>query len=169
MTTNAVALTRLLLAERASLVRLVQRIVGSVPAAEDVTQSLWFRVQQVEDDPPISNKRAYLFRLATNLAVDRAKAERRHDALFEDGPLSEDVADESPLAERMLLDREALGLVQSAVRELSPRCRTILHMRRVEGLTASEIASRLGISRQMVTRYIAQAMAHCLDRLDTDE
>ncbi|MCG2840663.1 sigma-70 family RNA polymerase sigma factor [Sandaracinobacter sp. RS1-74] len=169
MPTNAIALTRLLLAERPSLVRLAQRIVGSVPAAEDVTQSLWFRVQRVEDDPPIANRRAYLFRLATNLAVDRAKADHRHGELFKEGPLSEDVADESPLAERMLLDREALGLVQSAVRELSPRCRKILHMRRVEGLPASEIASRLGLSRQMVTRYIAQAMAHCLDRLDPDE
>ena len=53
MPTNAVVLTRLLLAERASLLRLAQRILGNAPAAEDVTQSLWFRVQRIEDDPPI--------------------------------------------------------------------------------------------------------------------
>ncbi|RJG55903.1 sigma-70 family RNA polymerase sigma factor [Sphingobium terrigena] len=168
MPTNAVALTHLLLAERSSLLRLSERILRDRPKAEDVTQSLWLRVQRIEDDPPIANKRAYLFRLATNLAVDRAKADRRHGELFAEGMPSENVADDRPLADKMLLDREALDLVQSAVKELSPRCRKILHMRRVEGLAPGEIASRLGISRQMVTRYIAQAMTHCLDRLDTD-
>lgn len=169
MSNNAAALSRLLLIERSSLLRLSERILRDRPKAEDVTQSLWLRVQRIEDDPPIANKRAYLFRLAANLAVDRAKADRRHRDLFEEGALSEEVADGSPLADKMLLDREALELVQSAMRELSPRCREVLHMRRIEGLSAREIASRLGMSRQMVTRYIAQGMAHCLDRLNADE
>jgi len=38
MPTNAPALTRLLVRERPSLLRLAQRIVGSAPAAEDVEQ-----------------------------------------------------------------------------------------------------------------------------------
>lgn len=169
MPNNAALLSRLLLNERSSLLRLAQRIVRDWSAAEDVTQSLWLRVQRIEDDPPIVNKRAYLFRLATNLAVDRVKADRRHGALFEDGSYVLDVADTSPSAEKLLLDREALERVGSAMQELSPRCREILHMRRIEGLVTSQIASRLGISRQMVTRYIAQAMSHCLDQLDADD
>lgn len=79
MPTNAVALTRLLLNERPSLLRLAQRIVGTAPAAEDVTQSLWLRIQRVEDDPPIIHKRAYLYRLATNLAVDHARSDQRRE------------------------------------------------------------------------------------------
>ncbi|WP_313436440.1 sigma factor [Novosphingobium sp.] len=74
MSSNASTLTRLLLLERPSLLRLAQRIVGSAPAAEDVTQSLWFRVQRVGDDPPIVNERAFLYRLATNLATDHVRA-----------------------------------------------------------------------------------------------
>jgi RNA polymerase sigma-70 factor (ECF subfamily) len=35
----------MLIAERVSLLRLAQRIVGSASAAEDVAQSLWFRIQ----------------------------------------------------------------------------------------------------------------------------
>jgi len=85
MTTNALALTRLLIRERPSLLRLARRIVGSAPAAEDVTQTLWLRVQRIEDDPPILHKRAYLYRLATNLATDQLRARRRYDALFEGG------------------------------------------------------------------------------------
>lgn len=154
--------------ERSSLLRLSERILRDRPTAEDVTQSLWLRIQRVGDDLPILNKRAYLFTLATNLAIDRAKADRRHGELFAATAAGEETADEHPRADRMLLDREALALVRSALQDLSPRCREILHLRRIEGLSASEIASRLGLSRQMVTRYVAQAMAHCLDRLDAD-
>lgn len=166
MPNNAAALSRLLLLERSSLLRLIERILRNRSDAEDVTQSLWLRIQRIEDVPPIANKRAYLFRLATNLAFDRAKAERRHREVFAGSECADDVSDESPLAEKILLDREALGHVRVAIGELSPRCREILHMRRIEGLSANDIASRLGISRQMVMRHVAQAMAHCLDRLD---
>ncbi|WP_334184464.1 RNA polymerase sigma factor [Novosphingobium sp.] len=169
MSLNARALTRLLLNERSSLTRLVQRIVGDMTATEDVTQSLWLRVQRVDDHPPILNKRAYLFRLAANLARDQARSERRRHGLFEQGPLPEDIADDTPLADRQLLDREALQQLQESLAELSPRCREIVRLRRIENLSASEIAERLGISRQMVSRYIAQAMEHCLNRVTGDE
>ncbi|MFK4874325.1 RNA polymerase sigma factor [Novosphingobium sp. ZW T3_23] len=169
MSVNARDLTRLLLNEHSSLMRLVRRIVGDVAAAEDVTQSLWLRVQRVDDHPPILNKRAYLFRLAANLARDQARSDRRLHGIFDHGPLPEDIADDTPLADRQLMGREALQRLQDGIAELSPRCREIVRLRRIENLSASEIADRIGISRQMVTRYIAQAMEHCLDRMTDDE
>jgi DNA-directed RNA polymerase specialized sigma24 family protein len=69
---------------------------GDDPAAEDVTQSLWLRVQRVEDDPPIANKRAYLYRLAANLATDQLRATRRHDALFEASDAPADASSPPP-------------------------------------------------------------------------
>jgi RNA polymerase sigma-70 factor (ECF subfamily) len=154
--------------ERPSLLRLAERIVRDRPTAEDVTQSLWIRVQGIDDDPPIVNKRAYLFRLASNMAIDRAKAGQRQNALFGPDDAVEHVADETPLPEKVLLDREALDQVRNAIEELSPRSREILYLRRINGLSSVEIAERLGISRQMVTRYLAQAMEHCLTCLDQD-
>lgn len=165
MSTNAIALTSLLIAERPSLLRLARRIAGNDAAAEDVAQSVWFKVARIDDHPPIRNKRAFLFRLTRNLAADFAKADRRRDALLDVGQPSDELADESPHAEKQLLDREALVLLDEAICELSPRCREVLYLRRIEGIPSKEIAQRLGISRQMVTRHIANAMAHCLDRL----
>jgi RNA polymerase sigma-70 factor (ECF subfamily) len=154
------------MSERPSLLRLARRIVGTEPAAEDVAQSLWLRIQKIDDHPPIENKRAYLYRLARNLAADHAKADRRRDALFVPGELPSDAIDEAPSPVATLLDREALAQLSSAIAELSPRCREVLLLRRVDNLPTVEIARRLGISRQMVARYIAQAIAHCLGRLD---
>ncbi|MEE4453024.1 RNA polymerase sigma factor [Novosphingobium resinovorum] len=169
MKTNASALSLLILRERQTLLRVVERIVRNWAAAEDVTQTLWLKVQRVDDHPPILNKRAYLFRLATNLARDRLRADHRHDAVFEGGTVPEHVADDSPGADRAVLDREALDRLRDVLGELPARTREILYMRRFEELSSAQIGERLGISRQMVNRHIAQAMAHCLDRLDEDD
>lgn len=169
MPTNVSVLVGLLLRERPTLLRVIERIVRNWSATEDVAQTLWLRIQQVQDHPPIINKRAYLFRLATNLALDHVRADRRRDSLFEQGVLPHDAADEAPGADRAVLDREALHLLQKALDELPQRAREILHMRRFEELSSTEIGARLGISRQMVNRYISEAMAHCLDRLETDD
>lgn len=170
MSTNAIALTRLLVHERPSLLRLAERILRDRPAAEDVTQSLWLRVQRIEDDPPILNKRAYLFRLAANLATDRVRANRRHDALIQPtDALPEDVPAEFAGADVQLAAREALDRMMRAIDELSPRAREIFILRKIDELPLEEVARRVGISRSMVVRYLQRALRHCMERLAEDE
>lgn len=168
MPTNATALTRLLLTERLSLLRLAQRIVGTAPAAEDVTQSLWLRVQRVEDDPPILNKRAYLYRLATNLATDHARAAYRQSELFESSEPPVDVASEAPSAEQRMLDRERMRRFDKALEELPLRCRQVFVLRRIDGLSASEVAARLGITVNAVAKHVRIAVRHCHARMQDD-
>jgi len=81
MPTNARAISRLIVSERPSLLRFVKRITGSGASAEDVTQSLWLRAQRIADVPPITNPRAYLYRLAANLAIDHLKSETRRSQI----------------------------------------------------------------------------------------
>jgi RNA polymerase sigma-70 factor (ECF subfamily) len=170
MPTNAVALSRLLIAERPSLVRRLARMLGSEPAAEDVAQSLYLKVQRVQDDPPIMNKRAFLNRLATNLATDWLRAEKRHDALFEVIDPAPEVACEAPLIDRQMLDREQLERLMAGVEELTPRCRQVFLMRKFEELQVNEIARRLGITRSMVARHMENALRHLFARVqDTGE
>lgn len=164
MPTNAIALTRLLLTERPSLLRLAQRIVG-LPAAEDVTQSLWLRVQRVEDDPPILNKRAYLYRLAGNLATDYARAARRHDQMFEAADPPTDVPCDEPSAERRVIDRERLERLEAALEELPLRCRQVFVLRRIDGLPAHDVAARLGITVNAVAKHVRIAVRHCHARM----
>jgi RNA polymerase sigma-70 factor (ECF subfamily) len=170
MPTNAIALTRLLVRERPSLLRLAERILRDRPAAEDVTQSLWLRVQRIEDDPPILNKRAYLFRLAANLATDRVRANRRYRALIQttDTP-PEDVPAEFASADVQMVARETLDRMMCAIDELSPRAREIFILRKIDELPLEEVSQRVGISRSMVVRYLQQALRHCMKRCAEDE
>jgi len=166
MPTNAVALTRLMLAERPSLMRLAHRIVGNLSAAEDVTQSLWFRVQRVQDDPPITNKRAFLYRLTFNLATDQLRSDKRHGALFEAGELPEDIADDLPSPVNALLGREEMEVLLAALDELPPRVRQVFMLRKFDEMPVSEIAESLALSRSAIAKMLQRALLHCDARLN---
>ncbi|MFT4089529.1 MAG: RNA polymerase sigma factor [Asticcacaulis sp.] len=169
MLSNAAALSRLLISERLSLIRRIQRMVGSRSLAEDITQNLWFRIQRIDDHPPIVNKRAYLYRLASNLAIDQTRSARTQAGIFASDAQTDSIAHNLPSAEKQVLDAEALGVAMRALSELSPRCQEVLRLRRLEDMSAADIAARLGISRQMVWRYLTEAMNHLSDRLYGDD
>ncbi|WP_367349936.1 hypothetical protein [Sphingobium yanoikuyae] len=99
-------MTRLLLAERNTLLRLAQRIVGTTPAAEDVTQSLWFRVQRIDDEPPIINKRAFSLSAWPPIwrTVSLACRQDGQRKVFDSGELPIEIAADIPSAETRLVD-----------------------------------------------------------------
>lgn len=166
MATNAVLLSRLLLAERPSVVRLARRIVGDALTAEDIAQSLWLRIQRIADEPPIRNQRAFLYRLTVNLATDHLRRARTEASVFDVEADHDDLESGEATPERAVLGAEALRRATDALKELSPRCRTVVRMRRLEDRPVGEIADALGISRQMVWRYLTEAMNHLSDRLE---
>ncbi|MFT4090272.1 MAG: RNA polymerase sigma factor [Asticcacaulis sp.] len=168
MTPNSAILSRLLITERPSLIRLAQRILGSFSAAEDVTQSVWFKIQRVEDDPPIHNPRAYLYRLTSNLASDHLRADNtRKRLLGQDWPEHE-ILDAQPDAETRVIDQERLALFSDALEELPLRCREVFILRRIEGLTAQEIAVKLNITPNAVAKHVRLALHHCYTRLNDE-
>ncbi len=58
-----------------------------------------------------------------------------------------------------LEDAESRATLSPLLAQLPPRERLILHMRFFEGLTQSEIATRLGISQMHVSRLLARSVA----------
>ncbi|KAG0747773.1 hypothetical protein G6F24_015497 [Rhizopus arrhizus] len=84
MSSNAATLTELLIRERSALRRRVQRILGSDGGAEDVIQAVWFKARGVDDSQAIDNPRAYLYRLAANLATDHGRESTRRNRLLAD-------------------------------------------------------------------------------------
>lgn len=165
MPSRAVVLSNLLVTERPSLIRRLTRLLGSDVAAEDVTQSLFFKLQCVKDPATIQNNSAYLNRLATNLAMDWLRAQRRREGLFTGIDAAPDVPCDLPIADRQLLGREQLSILLESVEELTPRCREVFLLRKIEELPVNEIASRLGISRSMVARHMDNALRHLFARV----
>lgn len=110
--------------------------------------------------------RFFLWRIASNLVLDLGRRERRRGRTSSlDDATAAEIADPAPSPERQLAAREEYRILVRALNELPANQRAALVMNRVEQLTHSEIARRLGVSPSMVNKYIMRALSHCAIRL----
>ncbi|HAU80704.1 sigma-70 family RNA polymerase sigma factor [Stenotrophomonas sp. TWI273] len=156
MSTNATTLTELLIRERPALLRLVQRILGSDSGAEDVIQSIWFKARGVDSGQPISNPRAYLYRLAANLATDHGRERTRRTRLLAEhylwGP------EEALSTEEQAMAQDELQRVLDAAEHLPEPTRTIFRLNRLQGMTQVDVAKRQGVSVTTVENHVRTAL-----------
>jgi RNA polymerase sigma-70 factor (ECF subfamily) len=158
MSSTAAALTQLIIDERASLVRRVERIVGNRADAEEVAQALWLKVQRIGDHPPILRKRAFLYRLASNLAIDMQRSAVRRCEIEDEVQALLSEWDDSPGADRIVDSLLTLGRVKAAAQQLPEPTKSIFRLNRFEGLSQKAIAERMGLSTTSIENHIRRAL-----------
>lgn len=159
------SLLRLLVAHYDELAGYLTRRLGSAGSASDVLHDTYLRLQALGAVPGLDNPRAYLFRIADNIALDRVRADLRRQRRFVHDETAEQRPSEAPSAEAVLEHKQRLRLLAAAIAELPPRCREVFLLHKRDGLSHGEIARRLGISRSAVEKHVMKALAHCRDRL----
>jgi RNA polymerase sigma factor (sigma-70 family) len=137
--------------------------------AKEVAQEAYVRLLELQDPGTPSLLRAYLFKTATNLAIDRLRHRRVEHRSEEQAERFEDLS--ATLGEwsdpaKLLLAREQADRLLGYLLELPIKCQHVINLHRLEGLSQQEVAVRLGISRRMVRRYVTYAMVYCHLRLD---
>jgi len=139
-----------------ALMRLLRRHWRYAEDLPDMRQEIYVRVYEAaaRDGLPASTP-AFVFACARNLLVDRAR--RAQVVSFETVADLEEMP-EQPQAdftpERLADARQELRLLQVALDDLSPRCREVVMLRKIEGLSQKEIAKRLGIAEGTVEKQI---------------
>jgi RNA polymerase sigma-70 factor (ECF subfamily) len=107
--------------------------------------------------------RQYLYTIARNLLINRAK--RARIVAFE--PIADpEIADRNIdffAADRHLDAQDELRRVQAGLERLPLRCREIVWLRKVEGLTTREAADRLGVGIDTIERQLTMGMRAILD------
>ncbi len=140
----------------------------STTAAEDLVQEIYLRIASRHPEP-IDNPPAYLFRLGTNLMLDQMKSERRMARrasewkVVHGSETGESVAD-APAADDALIARQRLQQIITALSGLPENARKAFRLHKLEGLSHSETAAAMGVSRSSVEKYL---MA-CLKRIATE-
>lgn len=146
------------------LLRFLVRRVGTVERAADVAQDTYLRLAGISDGTgAIVDPRAYVFRVAGNIAIDTLRRDGRIQSRTSGEDAALDVPDPAPLGDAVLAGRERLRLLDAALAALPPKAAKALLLSRVEGLTHARIAARLGVSESMVGKYLVQALRHCRD------
>ncbi|MDB5672642.1 MAG: polymerase subunit sigma-70 [Alphaproteobacteria bacterium] len=170
MTADPSGLAELYLRHRAELARFLAARTGSREEAEDIVQELWLKLNGA-DSGPVANGRAYLYRMAQNLVLDRIRERSRRGArerLWQDeeiGYQAGEAMDARSNPEAEAAEREEVALVASAIAALPEGARRAFRLHKIDGLSHSEVAERLGISRSGVEKHIAVAMKHLRQRL----
>ncbi len=159
------------LAKRDDLVRFFTARLRSATAAEDLVQDLYLRVASLELNEPIENPSAYLYRLASNLMLDRLRSDRRsgaRDAAWLDSRKVEvggqSVVD-APSAEQSVHARQRLAQAAEAIAELPPKTRRAFELHKLQGMTQEETAQALGVSRKTVEKQISTALQRLMAKL----
>jgi RNA polymerase sigma-70 factor, ECF subfamily len=125
---------------------LIRRILRDPVASEDVLQEVFWQIWQeaARYDPRRGSPEAWIVMRAKTRAIDRLRAMRRREKTFV-APMDESVTQSSQVpAENPGVAAETRGLVRSALDGLPELQRRIVEMVFFEGMTQSEISSRLG-------------------------
>lgn len=127
--------------------------------AREVAQEAYVRMLDLERPGAVSFMRAYLFKTAANIAIDRARQRRTRARIDEQEAIEEPIDELTP--DRRLLSGEDVSMLKRALLELSPKCRRAFLLHRFEEWSDTQIADHLGIQPRMVRRYLARAAVYC--------
>ena len=141
---------------RQSLIRYIQRFVGSTETAKEIVQEAFLRTYRQRDT--VTTLRAFLFSTARNLAAN----EYRHRRTVERGAVGDFEASRVNLQceslESALLKDERHRLIQEAIDRLPSQCRAAFTLRVFHECSYREVAERLGISEKTVEKHIARGL-----------
>lgn len=142
------------------LERHLTRLLGDATDAEDVLQQVWITaLRSPPDTGADSNVRAWLYRVATNRALDRLSTvkrrrrslERRDPGLTASEPRQVDMG-------AFALGDSAKTRIRDHVARLPRKQREAVWMRWVDGLDYETIASRLGSSTESARANVYHGM-----------
>lgn len=123
------------------------------------------RLLRARERGAVENPRAFLFTTARNVALDRY----RHDRVVPMQPLASEAVS-SVKAERCdvvesVSQAQEIEILHAAIHSLPGRCREIMTLQKIHGLSNREIAERLGISINTVNAQLVTGLMRCRDYL----
>lgn len=122
----------------------------SVEDIDDVIQESYLRVLQAHARAPVTAPKAYLFATARNTALMllRHRTVAREDA-WPEGELATILDDNIDIPQTVARAQE-LELLTKAIQSLPTRCRQIITLRKIYGMSQRDIAAQLGITENTV-------------------
>jgi RNA polymerase sigma factor (sigma-70 family) len=115
----------------------------------------------VRDPETVSFLKAYVYRAARNLAIDRAKITSNRSRLNEF--VRQELPETTPSPEPLLMQQERFEILERAIEALRPTRRMILVLRLWEELPYADIVARLAsqgvmLNERTLNRWYAEAL-----------
>lgn len=162
---HAALIERLYVEHNAALLRFLSGKLGSQQEAKEIAQEAYVRLLSLHTPGAISYLRAFLYKTASNLAMDRLRSRSRHSRLDEFHAARETI--DIPLPpETAVTTAQEISRLNSALSALPPKCRQAFLLHKFHGLTMVEVAQQMKVTDRMVRLYITRALLHCRRALE---
>jgi len=157
---------------RGALAAYFLRRIRNRAEAEDLTQEVFVRLARRPDQNNGENIEAYVFTIAASVLADwgRHQSARKSGAhqVLPEAPENLEVPTvlvEDRTPERVLVGKETLRDVETALAELNQRTRDIFVLSRLEHVPHRDIARAHGVSVSAVEKHVMKAVAHISRKL----
>jgi len=154
----AAAVSRLFRDHNRTLVGFLYARLRNESEAREIAQEAYVKLLQLDQRGARSFLRAYLFRVAANLAVDRIR-QRRSRARLDQLDSVDDLFSEAT-AERAVIAGQELALLRQAVAELPAKCQQAFRLHKLEDQSFADVAAVMGITERMVRKYVSRALVY---------
>lgn len=146
---------------RSFLKRFLARFFSNQQDIEDVAQEAYLRAYVAEQQKEIEQPKAFLFRIARNIALTQLTRKSRKITDYLEECDSSVVIEYGAAADSEAEALESLGLYCEAVAALPVKCRQVFLFRKVHGLSHKEIAERMSLSVSSVEKYLLRGVLEC--------
>ena len=131
----------------------------------DLRQEVYARLLEGRAEARPDSVQAFMLSTARNLLIDRTRRARIVSIeAFADMDALEFAAEGVPL-ERQLMARSELQLLERALQLLPPRCRQVVELRKIEGLSQRDVAQQMGITEHTVERQVSLGIRALADAM----
>ncbi len=125
---------------------------------EDFRQEVYARVHEAAKKQIPDAAKPFVFAVARNLLINQMRRQNvvPIEAVADLEALG--IAVDAPAPDRNIIARDELRRLQTAIDRLPPRCREVVILGRLEGLTGREIAARLNIGTATVSEHLENGL-----------
>lgn len=149
-----------------ALIRFLQARLRSYQEAREVAQEAYVRLLSLDKLGAVSYLRAFLFRVAANIAIDRRRRDETHDRATE-LPIFHEFAD-TLTPERRVADAQQVQRLERLIAAMPAKCQKAFVLNQIHGRDFAAIAQDMGISESMVRKYVMRALLYCRSQLDLE-
>jgi len=130
---------------------------------DDLVQESYTRLLRARQTGSIACPRAFLFVTARNLALNQLRHLRYERTEGSTELDASGVLDDSAAIPEKVAHAEDLQLLIHAIQSLPERCRQVVTLRKIYGLSQKEVAAKLGISEHTVEAQGAIGLRKCIE------
>ena len=143
---------------RHELLMFIRQRVASPADADDLLQDVCLKIAASQRLDQIDRLKSYVFTIAANTLRNQYRSRARQVAMLSVPLESVELTDNSWNPQDMVECLDSIDDLYQKIDKLSPRCKQVFLMNRVEGCSYKAVGKALSISTSMVEKHVSRGL-----------